>query len=276
MPHIRQKSNRKSCEEEICHTSVLRTNRSNALSLWIEYHNAVFVGQDEHDGSCHAHKRDLHSVGPGFKRNVPECDPKYSFHHTGTSGRLYVFEAPIGLLPFATLYQKDWRQHSDVSPCGTGGHAMLWMLERPPNLRSIILCLDHDEAGIGANVRLAEIPRKHGYAHATVLQPSCRDWNEALKTANGLPAQPAEEHPQLIAVPDICRLIFEHRTTAHPDKAKESLLKLPGQYKTYLRCGDPGKAMEAMERASAIALTAYGREPRQTSPRPPSDMRQTS
>lgn len=34
------------------------------------YHNAVFVGLDEHGVPRHAHKRGLYSQGPGFKRNV--------------------------------------------------------------------------------------------------------------------------------------------------------------------------------------------------------------
>lgn len=245
------------------HDGLLYESRELSADGAKEYHNAVFVGRDEHGVPRHAHKRDLHSVGPSFKRNVPGCDPKYSFHHTGSDDRLYVFEAPIDLLSFATLYQKNWRQHSYVSLCGTGEHAMLWVLEQNPNLRKVILCLDHDEAGIEANGRLAEILRKHGYTHVTVLQPSCKDWNEDLKAANGLPAQPAEKHPQLIVAPDICRLICEHSRTAHPDQAKESLPELLRQYKTYLHCGHPGKAMETMEQASAIALAAYDRELRQ-------------
>ena len=69
-----------------------------------EYHNAIFIGNDENGVVRHAHKRGLYTLGPGFKRNVVGCDPRYSFHHIGTSDRLYVFEAPIDLLSFITLY----------------------------------------------------------------------------------------------------------------------------------------------------------------------------
>ena len=113
-----------------------------------EYHNAVFVGKDEHGIARHAHKRGLYTLGPGFKRNVTGCDPRCSFHHIGTSDRLYVFEAPIDLLSFATLYPRDWQQHSYVALCGISSHAMLWMLEQNLKLQKVLLCLDHDEAGI--------------------------------------------------------------------------------------------------------------------------------
>ncbi|MEA4828557.1 MAG: DUF3991 domain-containing protein, partial [Enterococcus thailandicus] len=69
-----------------------------------EYHNAVFVGFDENAIPRHAHKRGLYTDGPGFKGNVDSCDPNYSFHHIGTTNRLYVFEAPIDLLSYITLH----------------------------------------------------------------------------------------------------------------------------------------------------------------------------
>ena len=63
-----------------------------------EYHNAVFIGKDEHGVICHAHKRSVNSEGKAFRINVEGSDPRYSFHWAGTSDRLYVFEAPIDLM----------------------------------------------------------------------------------------------------------------------------------------------------------------------------------
>ena len=61
------------------------------------HHNAVFIGTDE--GGCprHAHLRSTNSFGKAFRLNVESSDPRYSFHHTGTDGSLYVFEAPIDI-----------------------------------------------------------------------------------------------------------------------------------------------------------------------------------
>ena len=86
---------------------------------------------------------------------------------------------------------------------------MLWMLEQNPDIRNVLLCLDHDEAGIEANGRLMEILRDHGYSFISVLQPERKDWNEDLKAAHGLSALPAEEHPLLIVAPDVCQFIAE-------------------------------------------------------------------
>ena len=83
-------------------------------------------GIDEHGVARHAHKRGIYTQGKSYRGNVEGCDPRHSFHWTGTSDRLYVFEAPIDLLAFLTLYPEDWQQHSYVALCGTAGtrHAL--------------------------------------------------------------------------------------------------------------------------------------------------------
>ena len=64
------------------------------------YHNAVFVGTDEHGVARHAQKRSTNSQGKAFKLNVEGSDARYSFHHLGADGELYIFEAPIDLLSY--------------------------------------------------------------------------------------------------------------------------------------------------------------------------------
>lgn len=231
-----------------------------------DYHNAVFVGLDGHGVPRHAHKRSLYSTGPGLKRNVGGCDPRYSFHHTGNSDRIYVFEAPVDLLSFLTLYQKGWQSHSYTALCGTSEHAMLWMLEQNPNIRNILLCLDHDEAGIEANGRLTEILRGHGYSCISVLQPEHKDWNEDLKAAHGLPALPAEEHPQLIVAPDVCQFIAEKCEKVKPDSLGSLEKELPRLLlflQNHLQRDEIGKATLRADEAAALALAAYRRELRQ-------------
>ena len=177
-----------------------------------EYHNAVFVGSDEYGTARHAHKRGLYTQGNSFRRNVEGGDPRCSFHWFGNSGRLYVFEAPIDLLAFLTLYSEAWREHSYVALCGTSEQAMLWMLEKDPRLQKVVLCLDHDAAGIEATGRLTDILREHGHTRVSVLRPEYKDWDEDLKALNGLPAQPAEQHPQLQAA-ELC--LRPHRGEMH-------------------------------------------------------------
>lgn len=156
------------------------------------YHNAVFVGHDKKGTARHAHKRSTFTGTKAYKGNVESCDPKFSFHHTGTSDTVYVFEAPIDMLSFITLYRQDWQQHSYVALCGVSEHALLQMLEDNPNIQKVSLCLDHDEAGRKAVKRITEILSERGYQQVFPLFSAFKDWNEDIKAAHGLPAIPAE------------------------------------------------------------------------------------
>lgn len=228
-----------------------------------EYHNAVFVGLDEHGVARHAHKRGLYTQGKNYRGNVEGCDPRYSFHWIGTSDRLYVFEAPIDLLAFLTFYPEDWQQHSYVALCGTAEHAMLWMLEQNQDLRKIILCLDHDAAGIEATGRLTDILRGHGYTQIAPLQSEYKDWDEDLKARHGLEAQHAEEHPQLIAAESVCQRIGVKCREAQPDRAAQQIPALLLRYRDHLHSGRFEEAMDCMETMSALAMAVVLRECRQ-------------
>lgn len=174
-----------------------------------EYHNAVFVGYDENGVPKHAHKRGLYTVGPSYRGNVEGSDPGYSFHHIGTGDTLYVFEAPVDLLSNITLYPEGWRQNSYVSLDGVAEHAMLRQLALNPHLKRVVLCLDHDEAGIEAAGRLTEILQAQGYRDVSVWQPEYKDWNEDLKAKHGVTPIPAQEHPKLEALPMICMELYD-------------------------------------------------------------------
>lgn len=169
-----------------------------------QYHNAVFVGLDENGIARHAHKRGTYTQGEPYKGNVEGSDPRYSFHWIGKSDRLYVFEAPVDMLSFITLHPKDWMNHSYVTLDGVSEHALLRQLELHPNLQKVILCLDHDEAGIEANGRLRDILVERGYMDTEVLQSVWKDWNEDVKALHGITPIPASEHPKLALLPKLC------------------------------------------------------------------------
>lgn len=228
-----------------------------------EYHNAVFVGFDEHGVARHAHKRGLYTQGKSYRGNVEGCDPRCSFHWTGTSDRLYVFEAPIDLLAFLTLYPEDWQRHSYAALCGTAEHAMLWMLGKNPNLQKVILCLDHDAAGIEAVGRLTDILREHGYTQIAPLRSVYKDWDEDLKARCGLEAQPAEEHPQFAVAGLVCRRIGARCKEVQPDRAVYQFPGLLLRYRNDLHWGHFDQAMERMETMAALALSVVLRECKQ-------------
>ena len=143
-----------------------------------KYHNAVFVGTDETGVPRHAHKRSTNSSGKAFRLNVEGCDPRYTFHHMGTDGSLYVFEAPIDMLSYITLHPSDWQRHSYVACCGTSIQPVEKMLERLPQLDTVLLCLDNDEAGHAASQRM----KTQLEENCTVerLTPEHKDWNDDL------------------------------------------------------------------------------------------------
>ena len=143
-----------------------------------KYHNAVFVGTDETGVPRHAHKRSTNSSGKGFRLNVEGCDPRYTFHHMGTDGSLYVFEAPIDMLSYITLRPSDWQRHSYVACCGTSIQPVEKMLERLPQLDTVLLCLDNDEAGHAASQRM-KTQLEENYT-VERLTPEHKDWNDDL------------------------------------------------------------------------------------------------
>jgi len=143
------------------------------------YHNAVFVGTDSSGIPRHAHKRSTNSSGKAFRINVEGSDPKYSFHHIGTDGRLYVFEAPIDLLSYITLNPENWQEHSYVACCGTSSHPVMELITQHPEINAVYLCLDNDEAGQTACKRMAALLEMVGVPSMQLI-PFGKDWNDDL------------------------------------------------------------------------------------------------
>lgn len=144
-----------------------------------EYHNAVFVGTDADGVARHAHKRSTNSEGKAFRLNVEGSNPKHSFHHIGTDGRLYVFEAPIDLLSYITLNPENWQEHYYVACCGTSSHPVLELVAQHPEIKAVYLCLDNDEAGHTACKRMEALLEMVG-VQTMQLIPFGKDWNDDL------------------------------------------------------------------------------------------------
>ena len=145
-----------------------------------EYHNAVFVGFDEHGVPRHGHKRGLYTMGQSYRGNIEGSDPQHSFHYLGGDDTLYVFEAPIDLLSYISLFPDGWQEHNYVACCGTSSIPVLEMLRQLPQLRQVYLCLDNDAAGHAASERMAALLEEHDL-NAVRLVPQQKDWNDDLK-----------------------------------------------------------------------------------------------
>ena len=159
-----------------------------------EHHNAVFVGTDENGIPRQAHKRSTNSYGSTFRITCEGSDTRYSFSHFGESEKLFVFEAPIDMMSFLTLYPQDWQKNSYIAMNGVYENAVLTALKNHSNLSEIIICVDNDEGGIEAVDRLKDILNENGYTDVKRIAPKFKDWNEILKSKNGVEPLPAVPH----------------------------------------------------------------------------------
>lgn len=159
-----------------------------------EHHNVVFIGVDENGIPRQASKRSATTYGNSFRMTVGGSDTRYSFGHFGTSNRLYVFEAPIDMLSFITLYPDKWQEHSYITLNGVYEHPLIGALETHNNLNQIYFCTDNDEGGIDGYERLSDILIDKGYINIQRCAPEYKDWNEQLKALNGEDALPAVSH----------------------------------------------------------------------------------
>jgi hypothetical protein len=168
-----------------------------------KYHNAVFVGLDENGVPRHAHKRSTLTIGEAYRGNAESSDPKHSFRHMGTSDRLYVFEAPIDLLSFVSLYKtKGWQKHSYLALCGVAEHGLFHALEATPRIRRVGLCLDNDKAGLEAMDRITEKLKQAGYDEVSRLLSHAKDWNADLQAMRCMAlGQPREPCPAMALSP---------------------------------------------------------------------------
>lgn len=162
-----------------------------------KYHNAVFVGMDKSGTARQASVRSTLSFGKTFRITVANSDTKYSFSHFGNDEKLFVFEAPIDMLSFITLYQKDWQQHSYIAMNGVYESAVLKALENRPDLNEIYLCTDNDEGGIDAAERLRDILHAKNFENIFRILPQNKDWNEDLKAHNGAEFQSSSPHKRM-------------------------------------------------------------------------------
>ena len=143
-----------------------------------QYHNAVFVGMDKGGTIRHIHKRSTAAQG-GFKGNAPGSDPAYSFHWHGGGDVLYLFEAPIDMLSFISMYKHCWKSQSYAASCGVSDKVLWQMLKDGPHIKRVCICFDNDEPGQQAAQRISRDLTEQNILNETCV-PVRKDWNEDL------------------------------------------------------------------------------------------------
>ena len=207
------------------------------------HHNAVFVGRDESGIPRYAHQR---GTTGNFRLDVKGSDKAFNFCYRGEGERLFVFEAPIDLLSFLCLFKKDWQKQSYLSLGGVGEKALLRFLSDRPNIKTVYLCLDSDQAGNDACSRLAELVPEGLTVHRLV--PLFKDWNEVLQrraeiadgkylseAIYGLREPPQEETVEIIRMSEVDTQTVEWLWKPYIPFGKVTIIQgNPGEGKTTL------------------------------------------
>ena len=158
-----------------------------------EHHNAMFVGRDDTGGIRHVHLRGTLTDSP-FRQTVAGSEGEYSFSWKGTGSKQYVFEAPIDMLSYISLFPKNWQENSYVALCGVGISPIERYLDTLPQLSETVLCLDNDTAGHAAARRIAkQLLNEWNGLSVSAHFPDLKDWNEQLKQE-----QQAEQEPGIV------------------------------------------------------------------------------
>ena len=143
-----------------------------------KYHNAVFVGTDKEGKIRHIHRRSTAAQG-SFRGNAPGSEPEYSFHWLGGGDILYLFEAPIDMLSFISLYKHCWKNQSYAAACGVSDRVLWQIMKDRPHIKKVHLCFDNDEKGQQAAKRISRKLNEQGIWNE-ILTPAAKDWNEDL------------------------------------------------------------------------------------------------
>ena len=222
------------------------------------HHNAVFVGRDEDGVPRYAHQR---GTAGSFRLDVKGSDKAFNFCYRGDGERLFVFEAPIDLLSFLCLFKKDWQKQSYLALGGVGDKALMRFLSDRPNIKTVYLCLDSDQAGNDACSRLVELMPEGLTVHRLI--PLFKDWNEVQTRRNeitdgkylreavyGLKEPPQEETVEIIRMSEVDTQTVEWLWKPYIPFGKVTIVQ-----------GNPGEGKTTFALRLAAACTTGGTLP---------------
>ena len=92
---------------------------------------------------------------------------------------MYLFEAPIDMLSFISMFKHCWKSQSYGASCGVSDKLLWQMLKDGPHIRKVYICYDNDEPGQQAAQRISRELTEKNIWHE-IYAPKQKDWNEEL------------------------------------------------------------------------------------------------
>lgn len=162
----------------------------------VKHGNVLFIGYDKDHNPKYGAVR---STTGDYKGDVKGSDKRFAFRIVNAKKprSVYVFEAAIDLLSFATLekqFGEKWYKKSYLSLAGIGNgktvpKALEQFLKDYPNISHIHLLLDSDEPG-----RIAAQSIKAALGDRYIIKymppPNGKDYNDFLQSKNAKGKQP--------------------------------------------------------------------------------------
>lgn len=163
-----------------------------------KYGNCVFCEYDKNGVMKFAERRatttykryDDNGKEIKFRPTVEGADYTYGFHidadKNAVSDSVFIFEAPIDLLSHATLTNikarnsEAYRSQNRLSLSGTSDIALEAYLKERPNIKTLVWCLDNDEAGRKNTKKFTEKYNELGYTSISAPVSFGKDYNELL------------------------------------------------------------------------------------------------
>ena len=161
-------------------------------------HNVVFVGKDENGNPVYATKRST-LTGSSFKCDVAGARQDVGFYVNHHAEKLYICEAPIDALSIMTLMKRQGKPVEQANYLATGGTgkdaALYFRLDHNPQIKTVVLANDNDDAGRKANQKIIEKLREnYPEIHISCLIPKQgKDLNEYLCMVTNSPKEKALE-----------------------------------------------------------------------------------
>lgn len=162
-----------------------------------EKNNVIFVGFDEDGvGKFGCAKGTYISNKGTFTQTLTGSNTDYCFNLNNKSDTACVFEAPIDMLSYMTMFKEHLNEYNYLALDGVSEKPLIKFLKQNKNITTINLCFDNDVGGYEATERIRDILKASGYNDIKVQLSHNKDWNEELKELNGVVPKPSVKHPK--------------------------------------------------------------------------------